>query len=341
MKSIGLLVLFCLGFAGRFPGSASAAVRLPHVFGDGMVLQRDKPIPVWGWADPGEKVTVRFAGEEKSCVAGTDGRWMLKLSPLPAEDTPLTLSVSGADTQILKKDVLVGDVWLCSGDFGVYYELFASANAATEIANSDYPSMRLLKVASATGNAPLQDIQGQWMRCSPTTVNSFSALAYFFGRALHRELKVPIGLIDCSYRYSYLRSWIAPEGFHMIPELKEARDKMDSWDSTTEVGQQSFAAAIGQVEDWLPQAEEAFRQGKAFPLQPLMPAPTTGREEFYQTIGELSSAYNGMVAPLIPFAIRGVVWSQGENGGEVEIRHAYMQGLIGGWRKLWGQGDFP
>lgn len=319
---------------------SNAAVRLPHIFSDGMVLQREKPVPIWGWAKPGEKVTVKFAGQAVSSTTGADGRWMLKLNPLSTSDKPRELSVTGTDTLVFK-DVLVGDVWLCSGDFGVYYEVFASANAEAEIAAANYPTMRLLKVASATSNTPLSDIQGQWMTCSPTSVSNFSALAYYFGRALHRELKVPIGVIDCSYRYSYIRSWLAPEGFRMIPELKESRDRMDSWNSTTDVGQKSFGEAVSRVEQWLPLADKAFRKGTPIPQQPLMPAPITGRDEFYQTIGELSAAYHGMVHPIIPFAIRGVVWSQGENGGEAETRQAHMQGLIEGWRKQWGQGDFP
>ena len=338
MKSTRL-ILICLTLFGSL-STAGAAVRLPHVFGDGMVLQREKPVPVWGWAAPGEKVIVRFAAQQQSATAAADGAWMVRLKPLKADDKPQQLTIAGANT-IVFKNVLVGDVWLCSGDFGAYWEVFAALDAANEIASADYPSMRLLKVTAKTSNAPLQDIQGSWMTCSPKTVNGFSALAYFFGRTLHRELKVPIGLIDCSYRYSYTRSWMAPEGFQLIPELKEPRVRMDSWDSTTATGQQSFDAVIAQVEKWLPQAQQALRDEKPMPPQPLLPAPLTARDDNYNSIGELSVAYFGMIRPLIPFAMRGVIWSQGENGTEANDRQHYMRGLSEGWRKAWGQGDFP
>jgi sialate O-acetylesterase len=329
-----LVVLFG---AGHY---SAAAVRLPRVFGDGMVLQRERSLPVWGWAQPGEKVTVRFAGQEASAAAGGDGAWMVRLNPLQADPRPRELTISAANTVVVK-NVLVGDIWLVSGDFGAYWQVYAVADAANEVANANYPAMRLLKVEMKTSNTPLRDIQGEWLECNPKTVKGFSALAYFFGRELHHELKVPIGLIDCSYRYSYTRSWLAPEGIRMMPELQPMREKLDSWDSTTETGSKAFGATIAAVEKWLPEAERALREGTPIPPQPLVPAPITARDDNYNSIGELSVAYHGMVHPLIPFALRGMLWSQGENGGEWNSMDASLRALAGGWRKLWGQGDFP
>jgi sialate O-acetylesterase len=257
---------------------------------------------------------------------------------MEASDKPQLLTVAGTNS-LTMRDVLVGDVWLCSGDFGTYYETYAAMDAANELANANYPSIRLLKVKDKTSNVSLKDIDGEWTPCGPMTVNSFSALAYFFGRALHKELKVPIGLIDCSYRYSYIRTWTAPEGFRAVPELKVQRDKMDSWDSTTETGRAAFSAAIDKVEKWLPHAEKALREVNPIPAQPFPPAPTPARTD-YGSIGELSVAYHGMVAPLVPFAIRGVIWSQGENGADGDTNNS-LRGLSTGWRQVWGQGDFP
>ena len=320
----------------------SAAVRLPRLFSDQMVIQRDRPAPVWGWADPGEQVTVRFGGQQAACTANDEGAWMVRLKPLPASSQPRDLIVSGADTLVVR-NVVVGDVWLCSGDFGVFWETFGCVNAAKEIATANRPLIRLLKVESKSSNTPLTDIQGAWKVCSPETVADFSALAYFFGRTLHQEIRVPIGLIDASYRYSSIQSWISPEGFRMIPELKLPRDKMDSWNSTTPAGREAYLATIDKVEQWLPAAEQAFQEHKPIPPQPVPPAPIPANDSNYRSLGELSNLYYGMIAPLMPFAFRGVVWSMGENGGGLEWAkyHFYLRGLVDGWRAGWGQGDFP
>jgi len=331
--------LLALTLLGGLSTTAHADVRLPKVFGDGMVLQRDKPIPIWGWAAPGEKVTVKFAGQETGATTGADGKWTIRFGAVPANDQPQTLTVTGANSVALK-DVLVGDVWVASGDFGAYWEMYAVQDAANELANASFPNIRLLKVTAKTSNVSLPDIAGEWKVCGPTTVNSFSALAYFFGRSLHRELKVPIGLVDCSYRYSYTRSWIAPEGFRQVAELKKYSDKQDSWDPTTEIGRAAYTAAVDKVEQWLPIAQQALKDGKPIPPQPLPPAPITAQDNNYNSIGELSVAYHGMVSPLVPMAIRGVIWSQGENGADPDT-NASLRGLAGGWRKVWGQGDFP
>jgi len=324
-----------------------AAVRLPRQFSDGMVLQRDRPAPVWGWAEPGEKVTVRFAGQQVTCTADVEGAWSVRLKPLSVSKRPRELTVSGTNTVVVR-NVVVGDIWLCSGDFGVCWEVFACMDAAKEIATANYPLIRLLKVESKSSNTPLKEIQAEWIRgewkvCSPETVADYSALAYFFGRALYQETGVPIGLIDASYRYSSIQSWVSPQAFHAIPELKLPRDKMDSWDSTTPVGRDAYQATIDKVQEWLPEAEQAFRDGKPIPAQPVPPAPKPAIDVNYWSLGELSNLYNGMIAPLMPFAIRGVVWSMGENGGGLEWNKYdyYMRGLVEGWRAAWGQGDFP
>jgi len=336
-----------LALAGLVAMSLPAAVRLPKQFSDGMVLQRGKPAPVWGWAAPGEEVTVRFAGQRATAVADADGAWSVRLKPPAMSRQPRELTVTGANTVVVH-NVVVGDVWLCSGDFGVYWELYSCLDAEQEIAGANYPLIRLLKVEGKSSNTPLKELQPEWIRgewkvCSPETVADYSALAYFFGRALHRETGVPIGLIDASYRYSTIQSWVSAWGFHAVPELELPRNRIDSWDSTTDAGREAYRATLDRVEAWLPAAEQAFRDGKPIPAQPTPPAPKPAIDVNYWSLGELSNLYNGMIAPLMPFAIRGMVWSMGENGGGIEWNKydSYMRGLVEGWRNRWGQGDFP
>ena len=315
-----------------------AAVHLPHVFSDNMILQRDKPVPVWGWAAPGETVTVHFAGQETTGKAAADGTWLLKLNSLPANAVPRELTVN----EVTFTNVVVGDIWLCCGDLGVHYEVFGCTNAAQEIAKAGDPLLRLLKVGRKSSNTPVTDIDGNWQVCTPESVADFSGLGYFFGRAFRRETSVPVGLINSSYPYSYIHSWTAPEGFRLVPELKTLRDKMDSWDSTTAIGQQAFSATVAKIEQWLPAAQRAFDEHRPIPAQPLVPAETPARDADFRSVSEPSIIYNGMIYPLIPFGIRGAIWSLGENGGmELDKLRFYLRGLFEGWRARWGQGDFP
>ena len=323
---------------------AAAAPRLAGVFGDGMVLQRDQAAPVWGWADPDEVVTVAFAGQSHTTKADTNGAWRVTLAPLPASGEPRTMTVqSGAAGRPGKiGNVLVGDVWLVSGDFGACWETWACIDADRELPAADHPSLRLLKIASRSSNQPLDDVPGEWRTCTPESVRAFSALGYFFGRALNRELGVPVGVIEASYRYSVIQGWMPPAAFRMIPELSKPRDRMDSWDATTPVGRAAYSAAIARVEAWLPAARQSCEDGRPIAAQPLLPAPLAATDRNFLSISELSLHYQAMIHPLIPMRIRGVVWSLGENAGlEWGKSFFYLKGLILSWRQAWGQGDFP
>jgi len=333
-----------------FTTAARAEVRLPRVFGPEMVIQRDKPAAVWGWAGEGEKVTVRFKGQTKTATAGADGKWKLTLDPMPASAEGRELLVTGDKSKnpVILRNVVVGDVWICSGDFGVYWEMFAVMDAAKEIAAAELPQIRLLKVVGKSSNQPLDNIeQGAWRTCSPPAATGFSALAFFFGRELSKELNVPIGLVDASYRYSSERAWMSTESFRMVPELSKPRDIIDSRDPKTETGKAAFNASIAQVEAWLPQAEKAFAEGTSVPRQPRLPAPLPANDANYLSLGELSLVYNGTIAPLTPMTIRGVVFSIGESGAlEAAKYRFYIKGLADGWRAAWnregaGQGEFP
>ena len=336
--------LIVILFMAWLTAIAPAAVRLPNCFGDNMVLQRDQPVPVWGWAEPGDEVHIAFAGQTKTARAATNGAWRIVLEPMPASSEPRDLVVRARleNRQWKISNLLVGDVWLVSGDFGAYWEMYACTNAAEELPAANHPALRLLKVWARSSNELLDDILGEWRVCTPENVRGFSALGYFYGRALNRELGVPIGVIDVSYRYSVARAWMPPAAFRSIPELKVPRERMDSWDSTTPVGRAAFSAAVVRVEAWLPAARQAYAIGQPIPRQPLLPAPLVATDKNYLSIGELSLHYQGMIHPLIPMRIRGVVWSLGESSCLEPSRYFfYLKGLIEGWRQAWGQGEFP
>ena len=349
-KSATILLSFALLVGLAIPASAELAAGsqlrsltglwLPSFFGNSMVLQRDQPVPVWGWADSGDEITVAFAGQTKTVCAATNGAWRVTLDAMPASAKPRDMLVrsKNGNRQLKLENILIGDVWLLSGDFGAYWEMFSSANAAQELPAANHPALRLLQVWGKSSNEPLNDILGGWRVCTSENVRGFSALGYFYGRALNRELGVPIGVIDASYRYSEIQGWMPPAAFRMIPELSKLRYRMDSWDSTTMAGQKEFSATVSNVAKWLPLAEQAFHEGKPIPQQPLVPAPLTAIDLNYGSITELSLNYQGMIHPLIPMRIRGVVWSLGENGN---FNFFHLQGLIQSWRQAWGQGDFP
>ncbi len=293
MKYLRFLLL------GAAMSLARAELHLPRIFGDHMVLQTGQPVPVWGWADPGEAVTVRFAGQEKRVTAGADGRWLARLDALAVSALPAELTVIARETKIFS-DVLVGEVWLCSGQSNMEKPLGeqrgqkSTLNAEEEIRAADFPAIRMFKVTKAKASAPARDLQGEWTPCRPDTIDKikFSAAGYFFGRKIHRELGVPVGLIDSTWGGTRIEVWTAPAGFAAIPSLAE------------------FTAAL--------KTPGAKAQGS-----------------------EPASLYYAMIHPLVPFALRGALWYQGEtNIIDLEEGMAYadkMKALIEGWRGVWQQ----
>jgi sialate O-acetylesterase len=194
-------------------------VRLASVFTDHMVLQRGMPVPVWGWSDPGQEITVEFAGQKKTTRADASGKWRAKLDPLQANTQPDTLKVN----TIAVEDVVVGDVWLCSGQSNMGFPVGSCLHPEQEIAEAKHPAIRLLRVAENPSLAPIEAVKGNWTPCSPETVASFSGVAYFFGRELHQRLQVPVGLLVSSVGGTPAEAWTRREAF--TPEFAERADK--------------------------------------------------------------------------------------------------------------------
>lgn len=317
-----LLIMTIPGFADVKPAS---------LFSDGMVLQRDVPVPVWGWADPGEKVTVFFAGTQAEGTADNDGKWLVDLPPAKVNAVGSDLTISGKNT-ITVKDVLVGDVWLGSGQSNMEWAVKDSANSQAEIVGATCPKIRLFTVPKLMKGQKVERISAKWVVCSPETVRDFSAALYFFGRELTERTGIPIGLIHSSLGGTRIELWTAPEGFAAVPEFAETFKAINTIAEQYRAG---LPAKLSAVEEWLNQTKAALADGKQLPVTPEWPEPPQGP-------GGAAVLYNAMIHPLIPYGIRGVVWYQGEwNGGEGDLYYKRMQALIAGWRELWDNKNLP
>ncbi len=279
---------------------AMADVRVPVVFGDHMVLQRDLAAPVFGQAEAGEKVTVKFAGSEASTAADAAGKWSVKLPPQKANATPQELVISGKNT-ITIKDVLVGDVWLCSGQSNMEMRL-VECNAPEDAAAANFPTLRRIKFPHIALRSPAEQVPGSWEACTPQSAGNFTAVGFYFARKVQQEAPgVPIGLLDDNWGGTRIEPWIPPVGFEQVPALAKEAGEV-----------KARAAEAGHP------ADEKLDAGKPCAI------------------------YNGMVHPIVPFGLKGALWYQGEsNGGEGDTYYAKMHALVGGWRKIWNQGDFP
>jgi sialate O-acetylesterase len=320
---------------------AQAEVRLPRIFSSHMVLQQQKPIILWGWAQTNETITAQLGNETGTAQANERGEWKIILPALSAGG-PYTLTVNGS-SQVVFEDVLVGEVWLCSGQSNMELGIGMAQNGAQEIAAANYPNLRLLKVAKRWSPEAQKDISDSWKVCTPTNVaeggwGGFSAAAYYFGRALHQQLGVPVGLIDSTWGGTRIESWTPPEGFAAVPALQQENDRVQTGDVRTERHQERLALALDNTEQWLTAARRALQDHQLVPAMPAYPEELLPPHDLQNA----TALYNGMIHPLCPFGIRGAIWYQGEsNMGEGMRYFERMKALIGGWRELWGEGDFP
>jgi sialate O-acetylesterase len=319
--------LYLLGAAVAF-----ADVRLPALLSDHMVVQRDRPIHIWGWAEPGERIRVVFGDTGLDAIADSGGRWSVYFTPRQAGG-PYEMTVEGAN-RLTVSDILVGDVWVGSGQSNMEWPVERSNAAEKEIAAADFPKIRLFKVERDTAHAPLKDVKGSWQICTPESVKSFSAVEYFFVRDLHQKTDVPYGAIQTAWGGTPAQAWVSPEGMAADPWFIRFRLR---WARVLEAypdAQRGYEHAFKQ---WEAEAEKFKRAGK----EP-RPAPRAPMGPLHPH--QPSALYNAMIAPLTPFAIRGALWYQGENNAEnadgYEYRHLFRT-LIEDWRDKWGIGEFP
>jgi sialate O-acetylesterase len=311
--------------------AAHADVKVSGMFTDNVVLQRDIPVPVWGWAEPGEKVTVKIGEAQASGEADAQGKWSLRLPPLKMSTTPQELVISGKNT-ITLKNVLVGDVWVCSGQSNMEWNL-GSCSAPEDIASADFPMIRRIKFDHRALPQPDTHVTGRWDVCSPKSVAGFTAVGFYFARRIQKEVGVPIGLIDDNWGGTRIEPWIPPAGFEMEPALSKTLVDVENQRKNY---REQISKNLGAMEKWIADTKAALAANADVPAMPQLPKNALTDAGFPTTL------YNGMMHPVIPFGIKGALWYQGEsNGGEGEEYYLKKRALIGGWRKLWNQGDFP
>ncbi len=223
-----------------------AELSVPSVFSDHMVLQRDRAVPVWGKADPGATVTVEFAGQKKNTTAGADGKWRVDLDPMTANASSqaLTIHSSPATGHLSFSDVLVGEVWLCSGQSNMGLVMQSSENAPAAIAAANYPKIRLFRTPQVTSATPLENTEACWAVCNPENVKSFSAVAYYFGRKLHQDLKVPVGLLQSAWGGTQIEPWTPPCGFKSVAALDAFYQQSQKLNELQKLEQRSTPAVL-------------------------------------------------------------------------------------------------
>lgn len=334
MKSI-----YLSAFLGLFLLSGTvlrADVQLPAIFSDHMVLQQKQPIRVWGWGEKGEAVEVSLGKLSGKTTVDAAGKWEVKLSPLDASLDPLTLVVKGKN-QIEFKDVLIGEVWLCSGQSNMEWTVASSTNAQEEIANAKYPLIRHIKVPLVQSNVPLDNFKGSWQVCSPETAAGFTACGYFMARKLNQELKIPVGLINSSWGGTRVEPWTPPVGFQRVSALQDIYQSVMSRTPGTPQYVSRLEKHIADLELWTTQAKKQLKANELVVPSPNYPAELAP----FGSNQDPTMLYNGMIHSIVGYGIRGAIWYQGEsNHGEGMLYLEKKKALIGGWRELWGQ-EFP
>jgi len=337
--------------------TAKADVKLASPFTSHMVLQCNFKVPIWGTAEPGENVTVEFAGQKRVAVADSYGKWRVDFDPMKAWAESRALTVAGSKTAqlITLLDVLVGEVWLASGQSNMDFSMskkvkyFAGVtNEDAEIAAANYPLLRMFIGQAQKVYAPTNRDGGEWKVCTPENAGAFCAVGYFFARDLQREIKVPVGIIAQAFGASTAEAWIQREAMAADPKLKPMLDSFDAKVESFRKSQSAvvaaprsedvsatneIAAATNSANSSTNSSNVRRRRGNAAPRDPV-------QDQHNATV-----LFNGMIAPIMPYAIRGAIWYQGESivGGNegIELYPHVQATLVRNWRELWGEGDFP
>lgn len=328
-KMITLIVLLLVG-----TGTTWAEVKLPSIFSDHMVLQRNAPVHIWGWAEPGEKVSVTLGQAIKSTSANGQGKWLVTL-PEKGIGAAMTLCVKGANT-IELQNVVMGEVWVCSGQSNMQWSFHNNVtNKEAEVAAANYPDIRLIIVPRKTAHMPQDDFDGQWAPCSPTSVKAFSAVGYFFGRTLHKELKIPVGLISTNWGGTRVEAWTSTGDLEACPA---ARPVLKRWqemcaDYDPDEAQTRYEQALKKWEKAAAQAKAADKKAPRRPGKQADPRTSPHHP---------ANLYNGMIAPLVPLSIRGAIWYQGESNVSRAYQYRRLFPLmIRNWRRDFQNPEMP
>lgn len=308
--------------------SVAADLKLPANFGDRMVLQRDRPVPIWGWAVAGARVTVQFADQTKTAIADADGQWLVKLDAMSASADSREVCVSSLGETLQFHDVLVGEVWLASGQSNMELSVRDARGDPDNKSGAVLSHIRLFSVGLSAQSRPQCDCQGQWVVSSPNSVGEFSAVAYFFGRELQRNLGVPVGLICSSSGGSSIEAWVS----------RDAQAEKPWFQAISKAWEQPEAVQFAQqMSAWLGSPDRPRKRAPSYPR----PGTATYPLGRFQP----ATLFNGMIRPLARYAIRGVIWYQGESNttseSQARLYADQLPLLIGDWRSRWEQGQFP
>jgi sialate O-acetylesterase len=316
-----------------------ADVKLPALISDGMVLQQGVKTNLWGTADPEERVTASLNNHQVSVVADRSGQWNLKLGPLSAGG-PFPLTITGKNS-ITLHNVLVGEVWVCSGQSNMAMTVGPTrppyftgvANFQDEIRNANYPMLHLFTVEKAVASKPQPDVKGFWTPARPDSVSEFSAVGYFFGRELLNNLNVPVGIICASQGSTTAEVWTSRKALESDPEFKSI---LESEAPLLASYPRIFSEFEQQFAQWKQTSELAESEGRPIPHAPEIP------NDPRQSINRPAGLFNGMIAPLAFYSIKGVIWYQGESNTDRPVQYRKLfPALIRDWRRAWGEGDFP
>ncbi|MCW3100176.1 MAG: Sialic acid-specific 9-O-acetylesterase [Chthonomonadaceae bacterium] len=312
----GMIAAVACGLLGVVGGSVRADVSLSSVISDNMVLQEQTPVRIFGKADPAEKVSVAIQGQSAATTADAEGKWAVMLKPLKAGG-PFTLTVKGKN-EIDLKNILVGEVWVCSGQSNMEFALRGAYEGDKAIAGSANPNIHIFLVNKARSDRPLDDVKAKWQECSPDTVGNTSAVAYYFARDLEKARHVPIGLIETYWGGTPAESWTREEILTSNSTLKPIVDNYASARVRFDSAMANYPAAV----------EKAKAAGKPIPGRP--------------NLWRYSELYNAMIAPLTPYTAKGFLWYQGEsNAGQADQYRTLMPAMITNWRQDWGNRDMP
>ena len=337
--------------------AAQADVTLAPLFTDHAVLQRDKPLPIWGTAEIGEKITVRFGEQRREATAGYDGRWIAMLEPLPASMFGSDLTIAGKNT-ITLHNVVVGEVWLCSGQSNMEWPVGRAADAEREIAAADFPLIRHIRIERAVAESPADSVKTSgWQPASPQTAGSFTAVGYFFARNIHQKTGVPIGIVHSSWGGTPVESWMSPAALAGDPAFAVVHQR---WQQNLAEYPARKAEYEARLATWTraeadakialtARVETTSRSRIPVRLDPASlyhdwlrtnprPRAPRGPGDPWTPAG----LFNGMINPLLPYALRGVLWCQGESNAERAAEYrALFAAMIHSWRAHFGQDDFP
>ncbi|MDF1860537.1 MAG: sialate O-acetylesterase [Verrucomicrobiales bacterium] len=327
-------ILFGLSGLLALPFLASAELKLPAIVGDHMVLQQKQANPIWGWDDPGTEVTVTMGNQTKTATAGDDGRWEVRLDPLEASFDPATLVVKGTSTKEFS-DVLVGEVWMCSGQSNMGMTVAGDWKVQVESLASNHPNLRLITVPRVGTQELQNDFNGKWESANSENCKTFSAVGFFYGRYLHEILDVPVGLINNAWGGSAAEAWVRRESLEKDPRFAAL---MEGWVRRetllqSEEEKARYAAALVAWEEKVKAAKEA---GTSPPRRPSSP------EQVLTGNARPGNIFAGVVHPTLGYGMKGVIWYQGEsNAGRAYEYRSLFPYMIEQWRAEWGQGDFP